>query len=93
MDYFNTLNHYNNIYPMECHEPDPYLWDYEQAKYVWWRKLNMYAELQMPPEAYSETIRETWEQQASLINQIFETVAKAHDIVKEFVKEAQRKTT
>jgi len=36
MDYFGTdqLNHYNNIYHLECHKLDPYFWDYEQAKYA-----------------------------------------------------------
>jgi len=54
---------------------------------------SVFVELQRQIDTYSETIREFGEKQLALLNQISETVAKAHDRVREFAKEAQRITT
>jgi len=96
MDYFATdqCNYFNNIYNMECNEPDPYFWEYEQYIYSLMAEAiqSVMAEYQRKLDAYSEIISESGETQLALINQISENVSKSHDRVKEFSKEAEVET-
>jgi len=65
MDDFATdqFNHYN-IYPLECDEPDPYFWEYEQERIAWMEEafLAVLSEFWWYLDQYTKTIKRTGEE-------------------------------
>jgi len=62
MDHFsNQLSHYNEIYPLEYHEPDSDLWELEQARYEMMKKSiqTVLVELNRQVDSFVNTIWET----------------------------------
>jgi len=83
MDYFakSQFNHYNNIYHMECHESDPYSWEYEQSTQFDIAEAiqNVIVETTRYMDEYSELVRRAGEEQCTMLHQITETTVEAQD--------------
>lgn len=79
---------------MECHESDPYSWDYEQITQFDIAEAihNVIVKTTRYMDEYSELVRRAGEEQCTMLHQITETAVEAQDHFKGLTLQAPCET-